>query len=51
LHPYRHGRYVGSGQGAAAVLREGGLDGESQAEAIASYVDARAHGEERLRRG
>jgi transketolase len=41
LHPYRHGHYLGSGQG-EVVLRESGLDGDSQAEAIAHYVDARA---------
>jgi len=39
LHPYRHGHYLGSGQG-EVVLREAGLDGESQAAAIAHYVDA-----------
>ena len=40
LHPYRHGHYLGSGQG-EVVLREAGLDGESQAAAIMHYVDAR----------
>ena len=29
LHPYRHGHYLGSGQG-EVVLAEAGLDGESQ---------------------
>ena len=41
LHPYRHGHYLGSGQG-HQVLAEAGLDGESQAEAIARFVDDRA---------
>ncbi|HET6496393.1 MAG TPA: hypothetical protein VFH61_13630, partial [Thermoleophilia bacterium] len=41
LHPYRHGHYLGSGQG-EVVLREAGLDGESQARAIAEFVNARA---------
>jgi transketolase len=41
LHPYRHGHYLGSGQG-AQVLAEAGLDGESQARAIKEFVDARA---------
>jgi transketolase len=40
LHPFRKGHYLGSGQG-AAVIREAGLDGESQFEAIRRYVDAR----------
>jgi len=40
LHPYRRGHYLGSGQG-AVVLREAGLDGASQAEAIVGYVAAR----------
>jgi transketolase len=41
LHPYRHGRYLGSGQG-HVVLAEAGLDGESQARAILDYVERRA---------
>lgn len=41
LHPYRHGHYLGSGQG-HVVLAEAGLDGESQAQAIADYVERRA---------
>jgi transketolase len=41
LHPYRHGHYLGSGQG-EIVLREAGLDGVSQAEAIARHAHARA---------
>ncbi|HEX8906351.1 MAG TPA: hypothetical protein VF771_15995, partial [Longimicrobiaceae bacterium] len=39
LHPYRHGRYPGSGPG-EAVLAEAGLDGHSQFRAICSYVEA-----------
>jgi len=41
LHPYRHGHYLGSGQG-PVVLAEAGLDGESQARAIVDYVERRA---------
>ena len=41
LHPYRMGHYLGSGQG-EVVLREAGLDGESQAAAILRYCDDRA---------
>jgi len=43
LHPYREGHYLGSGQG-HVVLREAGLDGESQFRAIREYmgVSARA---------
>jgi transketolase len=37
LHPYRRGRYLGSGQG-ASVLAEAGLDGQSQYEAISAYL-------------
>jgi transketolase len=37
LHPFRKGHYLGSGQ-AQMVLREAGLDGESQYRAIAAYV-------------
>jgi transketolase len=40
LHPYRHGRYLGSGQG-QAVLEEAGLDGRSQYRAIRRYLEAR----------
>ena len=39
LHPYRHGRYLGSGQG-QAVLAEAGLDGVSQFRAIKKYLNA-----------
>lgn len=38
LHPYRHGRYLGSGPG-DVVLAEAGLDGESQFAAIKHYLD------------
>jgi transketolase len=37
LHPFRSGRYPGSGQG-AMVLKEAGLDGKSQFEAISQYL-------------
>jgi len=37
LHPYRKGRYLGSGPG-ARVLEEAGLDGRSQYEAIKKYL-------------
>ncbi|MFN7972559.1 MAG: hypothetical protein U0166_09450 [Acidobacteriota bacterium] len=37
LHPFAHGRYLGSGPG-ARVMAEAGLDGESQFRAIASYL-------------
>jgi transketolase len=37
LHPYRHGHYLGSGQG-QAVLAEAGLDGVSQFLAIKKYL-------------
>jgi transketolase len=37
LHPYRRGHYLGSGQG-PMVLAEAGLDGESQARAVAEYA-------------
>lgn len=37
LHPFRHGHFLGSGQG-AAVIAEAGLDGKSQFEAIRDYV-------------
>jgi len=41
LHPYRNGRYLGSGPG-EMVLAEAGLDGASQAHAIGDYVASRA---------
>jgi transketolase len=41
LHPFRMGHYLGSGPG-ETVLAEAGLDGERQAAAILSYLDARA---------
>jgi transketolase len=37
LHPFRKGRFLGSGQ-ADIVLAEAGLDGESQFEAIRKYL-------------
>jgi len=40
MHPFQHGHYLGSGQG-PAVLREAGLDGESQLRVIRRYVDER----------
>jgi transketolase len=42
LHPFRKGRYLGSGQ-ADKVLEEAGLDGESQFQAILRYVEKK-HG-------
>jgi transketolase len=41
LHPFRSGHYPGSGQG-AMVLKEAGLDGKSQFEAILDYVARRS---------
>ncbi len=41
LHPYYKGHYLGSGQG-EMVLREAGLDGESQYRAIKSYMESAA---------
>jgi transketolase len=38
LHPYQHGRFLGSGSG-AAVIAEAGLDGESQFQAISRYAE------------
>lgn len=40
LHPFREGRYLGSGPG-ERVLAQAGLDGRSQFEAILRYVEAR----------
>jgi len=40
LHPYAKGHYLGSGQG-QQVIAEAGLDGDSQVDAIVSYVEAR----------
>jgi hypothetical protein len=37
LHPFRRGRYLGSGP-PARVLEEAGLDGRSQYEAIKKYI-------------
>ncbi len=38
LHPFKKGRYLGSGPG-HRVLEEAGLDGKSQYEAIKGYVE------------
>jgi transketolase len=40
LHPFQKGRFLGSGPG-EMVLKEAGLDGESQFETIMEYVAAR----------
>jgi len=40
LHPFQKGRFLGSGPG-DMVLKEAGLDGESQFDAIMEYVAAR----------
>jgi transketolase len=40
LHPYLKGHYLGSGPG-EVVLAEAGLDGQSQARAIARYAESR----------
>ncbi|HEX8898327.1 MAG TPA: hypothetical protein VF751_06495 [Chthoniobacterales bacterium] len=37
LHPFRDGHYLGSGSG-SMVMKEAGLDGQSQFEAIREYV-------------
>jgi transketolase len=37
LHPFRHGRFLGSGPG-KMVLKEAGLDGEGQYQAITAYL-------------
>lgn len=39
LHPFRKGRYLGSGQ-AQYVMREAGLDGEGQWDAIVKYASS-----------
>ncbi len=41
LHPFGHGHYLGSGSG-AAVMKEAGLDGAGQFEAIRAYVRDRS---------
>lgn len=48
-HPFSKGHYLGSGQ-AEAVLREAGLDGRGQFEAIRDYVRARRAAPVRLSR-
>lgn len=40
LHPFQKGHYLGSGQ-ADSVMREAGLDGRSQFNAIRRYVRGR----------
>jgi transketolase len=40
LHPFRHGHFLGSGSG-AIVMKEAGLDGFQQFEAIRAFVSAR----------
>jgi transketolase len=44
LHPFRDGHFLGSGQG-HMVLREAGLDGESQYRAIKDYLTCRPNGD------
>jgi len=41
LHPFRHNHFLGSGSG-AVVMKEAGLDGVSQFEAIRAYIGDRA---------
>jgi len=41
IHPFKEGHYLGSGQ-AEQVLKEAGLDGESQFEAILKYVKGKS---------
>jgi transketolase len=41
LHPFRHNHFLGSGSG-AVVMKEAGLDGISQFEAIRAYIGDRA---------
>jgi transketolase len=41
LHPFQKGRFLGSGPG-EMVLKQAGLDGESQFEAVMEYVEGRA---------
>jgi transketolase len=40
MYPFQKGRFLGSGQ-AAMVLREAGMDGESQFKAVMEYVQAK----------
>ena len=39
LHPFRHGHFLGSGSG-AMVMKEAGLDGQSQFDAIREFMRA-----------
>jgi transketolase len=48
VHPYRKGRFLGSGQG-EMVLAEAGLDGRSQHRAIRRYLDALARARKAVR--
>jgi transketolase len=41
LHPFQKGRFLGSGPG-EMVLKEAGLDGESQFKAVLEYVERRS---------
>ncbi len=43
LYPFQHGRFLGSGPG-AAVIAEAGLDGASQARAVQRFAAARREG-------
>ncbi len=40
LHPFQKGRFLGSGQG-AMVMKQAGLDGESQFKKVMEYVKGR----------
>jgi transketolase len=40
LHPFQHGHFLGSGAG-EVVLAQAGLDGDSQYQAIARYIEGR----------
>jgi hypothetical protein len=40
LHPFRQGHFLGSGAG-AQVMKQAGLDGDSQFEAVRAYVRGR----------
>jgi transketolase len=43
MHPFQRGHFLGSGR-AEAVLREAGLDGESQYRRVLSFVESRGGG-------
>ncbi len=40
LHPFRQGHFLGSGSG-FSVLKEAGLDGESQFNAVLRFLEAK----------